>query len=743
MKTSVVLLALAAAALAAPALHEETIDEPKIPARFLDAFTRERKSTLEQAPGTPVNLPSQVSEIGVTGRSFNLKKPIIIKKKVGSSYQVYRDSDEEKLDSPVPCRKQVRVSLCDEQSLAKTDMMKSATNEDPSIEMTEEDMKHSIMLAKQAVENIQMDLKKVEEPTHVAPWNHGESDAELHEDIESARLALEHIHNTFDDSEASKLHGSSMKSAEIVEDVTIPLAHTEEERLAQWKDAIQNIQRNVELVKNIEDSFKSTNDDMAHTSEAAISKNDDHKHSHEQTHDMRVPEEGKQTMEHMEHSTLTNLEHPKLEKASEQNEMITDKVEKDMLESASMVSASKIQDLSHNDKERLSLKQDFTVKAKEAIGVDAVKLDHTIQHPDSMKMAKSEEPEAEKTKEDKLEDPMMKKITSAEKEDLLDKQRHTDKDVHDSSTHTQFKHEEPAITQSNEMKSAELFNEQHTELIKDEDKTHDQHHIMEKLRDATSFTKEHNAEVQFHGEEKMVKNKNSMLPVATSEPMTLVPHKMIEHNLEMKEADHMNNKHHQLHEQHHMRWAGDKDMNTETGLMKSADETRQMGPSMQMHPGHHHGHQHAHQHMSSHHMDHDHLMHHDQFMAHSRSANMDNSMQPNFYMNMRDSEQDGQRFRWRPSHMPEAARSAYGAPAPVAAPSSGAIGLFPNAKVGGCGIPLLLSCNPSVVSGSLAKAPPASYSAPAYRTEDDFNFHHKRETKKTNPLKSTVLVAKQ
>lgn len=55
-----------------------------------------------------------------------------------------------------------------------------------------------------------------------------------------------------------------------------------------------------------------------------------------------------------------------------------------------------------------------------------------------------------------------------------------------------------------------------------------------------------------------------------------------------------------------------------------------------------------------------------------------------------------------------AASTAIAAGAGAAGPT---VGLFPNAKVGGCAVPLLLSCAPSVVSGHLAHQ--GSYVAPA------------------------------
>lgn len=99
-------------------------------------------------------------------------------------------------------------------------------------------------------------------------------------------------------------------------------------------------------------------------------------------------------------------------------------------------------------------------------------------------------------------------------------------------------------------------------------------------------------------------------------------------------------------------------------------------------------------------------------------------------------------------HLDEKARSYYGSPAgavaapglaglplsaTAAAPSGPAVGVFPNAKVGGCAVPLLLSCAPNVVSGYLSHhgaAGGAYHSGPglavaAYRDHD--HEHKMRE----------------
>ncbi|KAL0894055.1 hypothetical protein ABMA27_014114 [Loxostege sticticalis] len=65
----------------------------------------------------------------------------------------------------------------------------------------------------------------------------------------------------------------------------------------------------------------------------------------------------------------------------------------------------------------------------------------------------------------------------------------------------------------------------------------------------------------------------------------------------------------------------------------------------------------------------------------------------------------------------------HSSPAGLALPAAAhgpAVGLFPNAHVGGCNIPLLLSCAPNVVTGHLAESHGySSYPAPAYRNIEE------------------------
>lgn len=61
-----------------------------------------------------------------------------------------------------------------------------------------------------------------------------------------------------------------------------------------------------------------------------------------------------------------------------------------------------------------------------------------------------------------------------------------------------------------------------------------------------------------------------------------------------------------------------------------------------------------------------------------------------------------------------------------------ALGIFPKANVGGCAVPLLISCSPSVVHGSLSKYPNSGYASPSYRTSHNSNVLNKINPNKLN-----------
>lgn len=786
MKTLVVLFALAAVALAAPTLLEQGSEDFKKVINVPETFKRERKSPLESshfepAPGAPVGLPSipHISEFGVSGRSFGLKKPIIIKKKpVG--YQVYRDSDEVPADSGETCGSQVKVKFCDSKS-----KLKSSTIEDTNPQLMEEDMKHSITIAKEAIDNLQRDLKTVEgKPgTKASSWSHGnsEADAELHQDIEVAREALEHIHKSFGNFKPISLDATTLKEAEVVPEVPFTNAKTEELRLAQWKEAMDTIQKNVEIAKNIEDSFRTTPDGVTGllVSDDMMIQDNKHELNKKLDHNLRTPQDVATKSENCK------AEHVH-EKSNENENANNGLIEDDMASSASTISEKNMKE-TETRQTSTDTKPDQSLKIEKSLEVtpqeknadiDTIALnDLSMKSVVSDNMKTAEDNKEEEVKKIELAEGVHGIIVptngmkSVESEDMLvenlKKAAVSTESLEKIETEPEKHHEIK--------KSAEHFDEQHNKNKKEDHIQTDLHTEQSQPIKAMMFAKsaeevtnlqqeilaepklqktvmingadKHFAEAKNAKNEDLKTQQEILASVNEAEPMELQHQPMF--HPEMRATEDMKNMHQQLMMDPHTRWAEDKNMHLQRESMTAANG---MHSHMVQHPGHHHHVTHG---MKNHHFEvpsgfQSRFPEH--FMTQEKSA--DPEMQA-YYMSMRDGSglaPENHRFRWKPAH--EAPRTAYGPPAaPSASPQSGgALGVFPNANIGSCGIPLLLSCNPSVVSGNLAKPTPVPYSAPAYRTEDDFNFLTKRDVKithdnlrtpKANLKTSTVLVAKQ
>lgn len=797
MKTLVMLSAFAAVAFAAPTLLEQGPENlKKTFTNVPDANKREKKSPQEatnsdnSAPTASLNQPltSQISEFGVSGRSFGLKKPIIIKKKpVG--YQVYRDSDEVASDSEETCGSQVKVKFCDGKA-----KMKSAAIDIDNTQMTEEDMKHSITLAKEALETIQRDLNIVEKKpgTQTGSWTqgHSESDTELHQDIEVAREALENIHKNFGNLESMSLHATTLNNEDNDPNAALSTAKTEQQRLAQWKEAIKTIQKNVEIARNIEDSFREASGEAGLFSDAT-SMNNKQELNKKMDHKLRTSEDSMtdNTDKKANHDNCKS-EHAH-EKSSEKENTKVKPVEDDMTSSASTMSEKKLKDFNDSEKTKytseslsgtekkhsLNMKKPLEETSKEKNADDDTKASKDLSEKsglisDSMKVTKDNKDENDKKMasteiavttdastdkmksvetEDMLINDMKKDVTSTETLKKLEtkKEKHPELKLAEDFDQSDKKKQEEDMAQFT--KSAEETPNIQKKLLA-ESKVHENTPVNE-------MTENHFAEAKMASKEDTKQNHKLVAPVNHAEQMQFSQHQQPFFHPEMRATEDLKSMHQQQMLNSEIRWAHEKNTPLQREAMISGDGVHSQSID-HVHTVHHPGHRHniAHS-MKNQHFeipsDHEQLQsrYSNNFIAQGKSADPEMA----YYMSMRDGSSmgpDSHRFRWKPSHE---GRTAYGpSAASVAAnPSSGAVGLFPNANVGGCGIPLLLSCNPSVVSGSLAKPSP-SYSAPAYRTEDDFNFHTKRDVKKThenlsslhrtpkaNLKTSTVLVAKQ
>ncbi|XP_045491517.1 interaptin-like [Colias croceus] len=243
MKTLILLTALAAIACAGPAyLGKDGVEQESRLNGVLKTIKRERKSPIpESTSDLSSDLHSQTLP-GIIEKSSNsgFRKPIIVKKKFG--YHIYRDSDEELAQSEPRhnCRRQFRFKLCDDDDETSNEKMRNLHTED--IDNT--DVEQSLKMAKEAVESLQRDLQKIQRNAKLTQKHH--SDEQLETELNKKAEEPRHVE-----------HLSENISSQDPLWKTMP-TKSEETRMAEWKEAIENIQKNVEIAKNIEDSLRSS-----------------------------------------------------------------------------------------------------------------------------------------------------------------------------------------------------------------------------------------------------------------------------------------------------------------------------------------------------------------------------------------------------------------------------------------------------------------------------------------------------
>ncbi|XP_034840139.1 uncharacterized protein [Maniola hyperantus] len=304
MKTIILLCALATIATAVPTNHHETLQEQELALEHLPAtIQRERKSPLHDhhaegwstEAGTEDIHTQSTSKSGpkitpMEGRSLGFKKPIIVKKKIG--YHLYRDSDEEMAhaDPHENCREQVKVKLCDDEPGSPKSKGDCFVSERLNEDITEKEIENSIKTAKEAVENLQRGFHKMEHNSAKLAKTEDkevEDDMAVHQHIEAARKALEHVHRSFGHLDALNLQETSPKTEDFQS------KSSDEERLAQWKEAIDNIQKNFEIARNIEDAFKTdseqTNLQSTQMDESSKTRESEHMESNLDSQHKSVP----------------------------------------------------------------------------------------------------------------------------------------------------------------------------------------------------------------------------------------------------------------------------------------------------------------------------------------------------------------------------------------------------------------------------------------------------------------------
>ncbi|NP_001296490.1 asparagine-rich protein precursor [Bombyx mori] len=696
METLVVLFAVIYTIIAAPAQLGEHLDTFKtLNGDFSDTTVRERKSTAQAELDHHLN---QNVDDGISnGRSLHAKKPIIVKKKIG--YHLYRDSDEEKrlTSSRENCNEKVKVKLCDEEAaLTSTGMGRSTTTEDIDDHlMSEEDMKQSLKMAKEAIANLERDLQKMD--TKSSPKSaqmdeiHLEAGAEVRKDIDVAKEALEQIHQNFGNLESMSLHASTSDDPGSIHNVHLTVAKTEEERIAQWKEAMENIQKNIEIARNIEDSFKFDDNEKlvdensfleasssevlnANTqlTEKSSANKDDMNTAASNVHESDAKNEAK-----FENNNLGN-DHKTTLRSSLESELSDNTLKK---QPGSMATNEHFHTNNEIGATKVSKNSDLEINT-ERISFD-LKPENNDEKP-TIQSKSNEYLKSESEKDNK---------NTYKKEEIIEKLNDTTHTINNSNSHgTDQKAEsatenrktqerQPTENDNVTKVSVQMNNDKNEGLMKSADIEH-----MPKINEPAQHLSGTNDNI-----------KKAAMPNSKNNEMSTAQSKFEESN-NFRIANHNS----QSVGHHH------------TSTMKDVNHLDTMRTHMRMDP--------VHKNLN------DHLIH--------GQVYHDDHIDTAFHSNMRDSlngfRPDNTMFQWKPSQE----RTVYG-PAMSSHTGSSAVGVFPNANIGSCGIPLLLSCSPSVTSGSLAKALPSGYSAPAYRMEEDFAvFPNKREIKKGNEIPS-------
>lgn len=824
MHTLVLLSALAAIATAAPTLPESRYSEHRPSYQITPTFRREKKSPVEAHDDavsmTELNQNFPRSELNnaheVSGRTFESKKPIIVKNKSG--YHLFRDSNEEQAqaDSQEKCTKEVKVKLCDEENRqAKSSNMKEsfASGED-NIHQSENEMERSIKMAKETVENLQK----------MSHWKHSEfgPDAEIHKDIEIARQALAHVQKNFDNLESMNTRNANLNDA-VGQDT--PVRMTNEERMAQWKEAIDNIQKNAEIARNLEDSFSSPME-HAHLSHIPMTEltpqetssglknadtldmlanknslNDEKLNFETKVANQPFHEEMKATASEIKESKLMT-EHEL--KPIPRNDMPVKPFEESpqdgLFRTKSDLLGQKIHTETHKEPKSsdfdsslkrpmaVVLGKEMEVKESSAKSAELIKMDVETnklkQSDDADKVlisANSKPTSTMKSAEvnHDLKQHNVHEILMEVDSKALHNNLKNSKSVSFESDDTNMMARASEHVSAVDQKKAELQTDSLThEKIPEEHQGMDKK--MEELNQQTmtSFKSDPDIMRKIHLHNAAAKSGDQvahmseqvgskvLAPGVYHHTKTDLTAKMVEHF----DADHQ----HQLHNFHpqaknwqpnHM--SSMKNSAVQQSIADLPNSEMQRVVSKYPHKPHHFPGQHqphfsgqAH-HPQIHHPSHfghtSHNTHHGSWFkaaepltVQEKAAEIDNAVQSTLQVNT--NELSGKtalehNANWKQQQQMGAARGAYGSyglgagvgaigASGLAGGSSGglgALGVFPHANTGGCAIPLLLSCSPSVVSGSLAKSH-SGYGAPAYRSGDNFNFHTKRDTNKSNEI---------
>lgn len=769
MKTLVVLSALAAIAIAGPTIPgDETND-------FDVTKIGKRSPTLHKghahivAPIHSVPVVHHTYVQPVIQHHLGLKKPLLFNHHhghIGHHGHVFRSEDEEieahsaeSKETKTKCMKEMEAK-CDDEIIAKSSEFTDGVQiEDIEDNISEGEVAQSLQMAKEAVNALQKKLQRAGHNSRMTQWEKGnpKSDVKLQRDVETAKQALDQMNLNFGNLESMnvQMHESTFKEAEVP-NKHLELTKSEEERIAQWKDAIENIEKNVELVKNIEDSFQQTQ--QSEMKSAVLENSSLHKQArsenqqsslavsaHEEQDGFskdasEIKTDGKSADSKSSWKAITHAKSANTELSN---------LKSDMESSASTLSESHVALHSTNEHQFQSMgnehSQSFGKRQKDI---------HSGQISHGLEQSHTNFGTSHNHHESSLSHNQHQLSSSHNHNHMASSQNHHQI----SSSHNtrqlglghghgqNFRHDDHPMIMTEE-KVTDKQMELPSPILKKAKSSEDSKNKIDDDKsfptaDTTNLMKsaDHQVPAEVINNSKKLEKSSLKTEVSKFEDSTL-KHDKIE-----GKSSHFDNS------------EASKTPLIDTSLSsndqgKSAEHEKVVKLSDQMAGQSQHSTL-AVQHMPSGHQW-EKSKHLHSFGVHGKSADgvSDSTFLtgPNeLHSGFKSSLDVPQSKPWKDAPLHASSRGAYGSGLSLgggygassygAGVSSGAVGVFPNAHVGGCAIPLLLSCSPNVVAGHLAKSH-SSYSAPnyassSYRNTETTNTHSKRDiTKIGSPTK--------
>ncbi|XP_063359308.1 uncharacterized protein LOC134648731 [Cydia amplana] len=779
MKTLVVLAALTAVAVAGPTYRAGDSD--------LDITKEKRSPTFGSLQH---HLPIQHHQPYVQPiipHHLGLKKPLIVSHPYGHHHGHIFRSEEEQLEihsseakeSKKTCMKEMEAKCEDEISARSSEVEDATKVEDIDGSVSDTEVAQSLKMAKEAVDTLQKKLQLAEKNPRMTQWKHGESEADgnMHDNVETAKLALEHMQRNFGNLESMNVHARAFKNSEV-HDANLKLEpafksstdlKTDEERLAQWKDAIDTIQKNVELVRNIEDSFQNN----AHSEKSAtLEKSSSLKHEiiGDLTESAMELKKEKSSDKHISDVKMVQ----DLETQSSDVKSVLQARENEKSQAEDMKMAQNMEKKSTDEKSSWQAREQqksFDSKNEMETSASTLSESKTILHNTNDQVFRSESSQSEKNTH-MLSVPTAKSMDiKSSISQLSQPKSNEDAEMKQAKqAHIEIEMDSPLVDTTTFMKSAEQNKaEQHKQIEHFSSNGHSLH------KENDMSTHEHQKMAEEHHQAGHSSHIGHSMDSQQAEHSSQMSHGMnsqqaghsshMSHGMHSQQGEHSSQMGHSMISQHdhqklsnpvmHPKEAHEisLDQPKESGLldqhkssistmngkeahemtMKSSDQLAGQSqlsgviakPAELISSGHHSEKLHSS------------LSH----GAHGKSAE-DAALFPPIGMNS-DFKEALVPKAWKEAQ----ARGAYGSGAAGLGSygsgpgsGSGAVGVFPSAHVGGCAIPLLLSCSPNVVAGHLAKshsyAAAPSYGASAYRSSDNLSSHSKRDiTKISRPSK--------